>query len=93
MNRRTIGQQCCYDSNGDYTRNGKSAGSADYSYPKEDYLNHQAADYFPYRACCVESDFTFCSEYNKLRPQERDTANQCDSNSIRRGTYIYSVYI
>ena len=94
MNRRIIGQQCCYDSNGDYTKNGKSAGSADYSYPLEDYLNHQATDYFPYRACCVESDDSkFCSDYYELRPWESDIANQCNSNSTRRGMYTADVSI
>ena len=90
MYRRTIGQQCCYDADGNYTTNGRSAGSADHSYPMEDYLQHQASDYFPYRACCVDSDdITFCREYYRIRPRESDMSN-CNNNN-RRGIYICTV--
>ena len=88
MYRRTIGQQCCYNASGAYTNNGKSAGSADHSYPMEDYLQHQASDYFPYRACCVDSnDTAFCDQYYELRPRQNDMSN-CGINRTRRGTYI-----
>ena len=94
MHRGTIGQQCCYNSNGDYTKDGKSAGSSDYSYPMEHYLKHQISDYFPYRACCIESkDSKICNDYYELRPQESNVAKQCDSNSSEKGIVCVKIYI
>ena len=89
---RTIGQQCCYDSNGEYTTNGKSAGSADYYYPMEDYLKHQVSDYFPYRACCVDSDdTTFCDDYYEIRPQH--SSSRCQNNDNKKGTLHMYIHV
>ena len=78
---RNIGQQCCYDLNGDYTTNGKSAGSADRYYPMGDYFNHQISDYFPYRACCVDSsDKELCKKYYDLRPSWQ-SGSQCQNDN------------
>ena len=89
---RTIGQQCCYDSNGDYTTNGKSAGSADYYYPMQNYLKHQVSDYFPYRACCIDSnDTTFCDTYYDIRPQQNTT--QCQNSNKKKGMYCMYVSV
>lgn len=85
---RTIGQQCCYDSNGEYTTNGKSAGSADYYYPMREYLRHQVSDYIPYRACCVDSDdITFCNDYYEIRPPHN--SSQCQNNDNKKGALHY----
>ena len=83
---RNIGQQCCYDSNGDYTTNGKSAGSADRYYPMDNYLNHQISDYFPYKACCVDSnDIKHCSNYYESRPWHN--GSRCQNNN-NKGKYV-----
>ena len=64
-----MGEQCCYDANGRYTRDIISAGSADFYYPFDHYLLHQSSDYFPYKACCVDSKNTsLCDMYYQLRP-------------------------
>ena len=74
MNHRETGQQCCYDKTGEYTTDNIPAGSADYRYPIDHYLLHQASDYFPYKACCIDSnDTTFCDRYYKLRPKGNST--------------------
>lgn len=65
-----MGQQCCYDARGRYTTDNIAAGSADFYYPFDHYLLHQSSDYFPYKACCVDSNDTdFCSLYYQLRPK------------------------
>ena len=68
--REELGQQCCYDSNEQYTTDNKPAGSADYRFPLDNYLLHQSSDYFPYKACCIDSnDTTFCDLYYQVRPK------------------------
>ena len=63
------GEQCCYNANGQYITNGTAAGSADYYYPVDYYLQHQSSDYFPYKACCIYSNDTdFCKLYYQIRP-------------------------
>ena len=70
MYYRENGQQCCYDKTGEYTTDSMPAGSADYRYPFDHYLLHQASDYFPYKACCIDSnDTTLCDRYYKKRPK------------------------
>ena len=86
---RDIGQQCCYDAKGWYTTNNPSAGSADYRYPYDHYLLHQSSDYFPYKACCIDSnDAAFCNLYYELRPKGNGT---CHTNKPKIGklcTYL-----
>ena len=95
-----IGQQCCYDKKGILTRlkrqagNSSSpeapAGSADYFFPIQSYLRHQYADYFPYRACCIETDSPkFCDAYYNIRPTDNSTNGTCTSAANNRGMYVY----
>ena len=71
---RKIGQQCCYNARGEYTISNIPAGSADYKYPSDHYLLHQSSDYFPYKACCIDSeDTSFCDFYYQLRPKGNST--------------------
>ena len=80
---RDIGQQCCYDAKGRYTTDNPSAGSADYRYPYHHYLLHQSSDYFPYKACCIDSnDTAFCSMYYELRPKGNGI---CQTNKPKIG--------
>ena len=68
------GQQCCYDAAGEYATANNAAGSADYYFPFDHYLLHQSSDYFPYKACCVDSNDTeFCNLYYEIRPKANAT--------------------
>ena len=80
------GQQCCYDFSGDYTTDNNAAGSADYYYPLDHYLLHQSSDYFPYRACCVDSeDIGYCDLYYQVRPTSNST---CHSLIHTKGMHV-----
>ena len=69
-----MGQQCCYDARGRYTTDNIPAGSADYNYPLNHYLLHQSSDYFPYKACCIDSnDINYCALYYQIRPKGNST--------------------
>ena len=91
---RETGQQCCYNTKGEYTVSNVPAGSADYKYPFDHYLLHQSSDYFPYKACCIDSNDTdFCDLYYQLRPTGNSS---CQSVMTRIGksyvhTYTYVV--
>ena len=79
------GEQCCYDTQGRYISDSIAAGSADYYYPLDNYLLHQSSDYFPYRACCIDSnDANFCDLYYQIRPKSNTT---CQPVVTRIGTY------
>ena len=97
-----MGQQCCYNDEGIFTRikrraeNSSSpeapAGSADYFFPVQSYLRHQYADYFPYRACCIETDFKeFCEGYYNIRPTGNNTNETCMSAGGDRGMYVCNI--
>ena len=78
-----MGQQCCYDAAGEYTTDNIAAGSADFYFPLDHYLLHQSSDYFPYKACCIDSDDThFCDLYYARRPKGTST---CYFTKIIRG--------
>jgi len=78
-----VGQQCCYDRDGNYITTNGPAGSADYRFPATLYLQHQSSDYFPYKVCCVDSnDPDFCEKYYEMRP--KDNGSPCDNAG--RGT-------
>ena len=87
-----MGQQCCYDASGNYTTENKPAGSSDYYFQTELYLQHQWSDYFPYKVCCVDSnnDEDFCAKYYEMRP--KDNGTNCESAQQDRGINIY-IYI
>ena len=83
-----MGQQCCYDDEQRLTRIKRQAGnsstpaapagSADYFFPIQFYLRHQYADYFPYRACCIETDsIDLCEEYYNIRPTDNSANGTC----------------
>ena len=91
-----MGQQCCYNDQGRFTRIKRAenstpaapAGSADYSFPIQFYLRHQYTDYFPYRACCIETDsIDFCTNYYNIRPTDNGTNGTCTS-ADDRGMYV-----
>ena len=90
-----MGQQCCYNTEGKFTRIKRQvgppaapAGSADYYYPRHFYLNHQFEDYFPYRACCIEST-SLCEKYYNKRPTDNNgTTTECTSAAVDRGMFI-----
>ena len=69
---------------GRYTTDNIPAGSADEKYPFDHYLLHQSSDYFPYKACCIDSnDKDFCDFYYQKRPKSNST---CQRTSTRTGT-------
>ena len=84
-----FGQQCCYDHNGAYTTQEIPAGSADFEYPMDSYLLHQSSDYFPYRACCIDSkDDDFCKMYYEKRPKDSGNPNvSCQDVVPRTGIH------
>ena len=87
LSNRNLGQQCCYDSDGEYITTNKPAGSADYSIPTTFYLQHQSADYFPYRVCCVDSNYAdFCGKYYEMRPKQK--GNDCANAEPDKGRFI-----
>ena len=90
-----MGQQCCYNAEGIFTRSKRQtksgapvtapAGSADFYFPVTSYLNHQHADYFPYRACCIESNHVpFCNQYYSIRPIDNNADDGNDASCTRR---------
>ena len=93
-----MGQQCCYDDRGRFTRikrqagnssTAAPAGSADHSFPTQFYLRHQYADYFPYRACCIETDsIDLCEDYYNVRPTDNSTSGTCTSAADDRGMCV-----
>ena len=102
-----MGQQCCYNAEGIFTRSKRQsesnasvaapAGSADLYFPVNSYMKHQYADYFPYRACCIESNHApFCDQYYMKRPIDNNTDDtsetRCTSTVDNRGKYIYTVF-
>ena len=108
-----MGQQCCYDAEGTFTRLKRQpesnatvaapAGSADFHFPVHSYLRHQCADYFPYRACCIESNHApYCDQYYMIRPIDNNTDDasdiRCTNTVVNRGKYYivtfeYFVYL
>ena len=86
---RQLGQQCCYDKGGRYITTNKAAGSADYYFPPDYYLEHQSSDFFPYKACCGdENDKDFCDKYYSLRPKDKDNGTNCICAKPNRGENI-----
>jgi len=82
----TIGQQCCYDDEGRYITTSLPAGSADYYFPLEYYLQHQSSDYFPYKTCCVDAyDPDFCEKYYSKRPKDNVNGTGCSPVVPDRG--------
>ena len=87
------GEQCCYNAKGEYTSDNIAAGSADYYYPLHHYLLHQSSDYFPYRACCIDSNDTdLCDLYYQLRPKTNSTC-QSVTRMRRYIMCIINVYV
>ena len=91
---RNGGQQCCYNAEGIFTRSRRQpqgnisvaapAGSADFYFPVNHYIKHQYADYFPYRACCIESNHApFCDQYYNTRPIDNNTNDANDTGCTR----------
>ena len=76
-----MGQQCCYNAKGEYTVDDITAGSTDYKYPPDQYLLHQSSDYFPYKACCVDSDVSFCKYYYEMRPKGNSTCKPMETTT------------
>ena len=103
---RSMGQQCCYNAEGIFTRSKRQtesgtpvaapAGSADFYFPVTSYLNHQHADYFPYRTCCIESNHApFCNQYYNIRPIDNNTDDGSDISCTRTADDIgeYILYL
>lgn len=53
-------------------------------FPTKFYLQHQSSDYYPYKACCIDSDDpSFCQKYYDMRP--KDNGTECGSAETDRG--------
>ncbi|XP_065893780.1 uncharacterized protein [Dysidea avara] len=73
-----LGQQCCYDGEGKYITANIPAGSADFYFPLDYYLQHQSSDYFPYKTCCIDTnDPQFCEKYYSKRPKDIVNGTDC----------------
>ena len=84
---RNLGQQCCYNDDGDYITMNKPAGSADFMFPTKFYFPHQSADYYPYKVCCIDSDDpASCQNYYDKRP--KDNGTNCGSAESGRGRFM-----
>ena len=88
---RDLGQQCCYNADGNYITTNVPAGSADYYFQTDYYLQHQSSDYFPYKVCCVDNDDDgICTKYYEMRPKDNGTS--CGSAQQDRGMRAYYNY-
>ena len=85
---RNLGQQCCYDGEGKYITANIPAGSADFYFPLDYYLQHQSSDYFPYKTCCIDTnDPQFCEKYYSKRPKDIVNGTDCIPAI---GTYVHT---